>query len=429
MRVIHRIARRVDPREERAVSIVIVAISLVAIFGMVVLTVDVGALLVKRRSMVNGADAAALAAAQSCVRATGDAEAQADTFADSNVTSTVSGGITDAPGCGQDVPGHVSVRYTTNQDLYFAPVLGFGDQEDVASEATAAWGPSGGANPVPIVLNLATFQGDCDIPNATKGQRCYLWYDNDRFDGSNFGFMNLDQWNVSTGFRCSSAGNSQRDDWIMGNWSGDPLKLNYPAPTYVCTDSGLAASAWSTLSQRIGDILTFPINDQSKQIMKSASQIDKYDIIGFAALQLDQVLTVQQAGSTSGSCSAKVSFPNASPIQLDAFGIAHRCFSSAPEQISSVTVTGKNVTSGMYTYNTATRTITWTGPQRSNVTVSFNWANTGPCGTPPNNASARCIVVSWQGYQFGGQGPNGGADFGLESIRLCALDIAGSCPQ
>ena len=91
-----RVTRRIDPNDDRGVSAVIVAVALVAIFAMVVLVVDAGALLVKRRAMVRAADAAALAAAQTCLRDDGSAEAEADTFAALNVSSAVAGGISEA---------------------------------------------------------------------------------------------------------------------------------------------------------------------------------------------------------------------------------------------------------------------------------------------------------------------------------------------
>jgi Flp pilus assembly protein TadG len=50
--------------DERGATAVIVVLSLIALFGLVVLTVDVGQLLFQRRGMVNASDAAALAAAQ-----------------------------------------------------------------------------------------------------------------------------------------------------------------------------------------------------------------------------------------------------------------------------------------------------------------------------------------------------------------------------
>ena len=53
-------------QDQEGVTAVIVALCLIALFGMLVLIVDVGGLLWKRREMVSGADAAALAAAKTC---------------------------------------------------------------------------------------------------------------------------------------------------------------------------------------------------------------------------------------------------------------------------------------------------------------------------------------------------------------------------
>ena len=66
--------------EERGATVVIVILSLFALFGMIVLVVDVGGLLYARRGMVNASDAAALAAAQSCIGVVEDAEAFADQY-------------------------------------------------------------------------------------------------------------------------------------------------------------------------------------------------------------------------------------------------------------------------------------------------------------------------------------------------------------
>jgi len=51
-------------RNERGAVVPIVALSLIALFGMVILAVDVGGLVAKRRTMVNTNDSAALAAAR-----------------------------------------------------------------------------------------------------------------------------------------------------------------------------------------------------------------------------------------------------------------------------------------------------------------------------------------------------------------------------
>ena len=53
--------------DQSGVTLVIVALCLIAMMGMIVLVVDVGGLLWNRRAMVNASDAAALSAAKSCI--------------------------------------------------------------------------------------------------------------------------------------------------------------------------------------------------------------------------------------------------------------------------------------------------------------------------------------------------------------------------
>src|SRR5918994_2912301 len=114
-----RTSRRTEDGE-RGATAVIVVISLFALLGLVVLTVDVGQLLFKRRAMVNASDAAALAAAQSCagLSDSDDPYALANVFATENV-SIASGGIIDIEGCDGPAFGHVTVEYEMDQDLFF----------------------------------------------------------------------------------------------------------------------------------------------------------------------------------------------------------------------------------------------------------------------------------------------------------------------
>ncbi len=112
----------------------ITVLALIAIMGMLVLTVDVGGLLLKRRAMVNASDAAALAAAQSCAD-TGDSfapESRADIYASANVDGLLAenGGITEIVGCDTG-RGHVTVEYSHPQSLFFAGIFGFGDHGSV----------------------------------------------------------------------------------------------------------------------------------------------------------------------------------------------------------------------------------------------------------------------------------------------------------
>ena len=102
----------------------------------VALTIDVGGLLYRRREMVNGADAAALAAAMECSKGNGLVAATAAAnhqFEGDSPGSKASGysldSIAASPTCG-GTAGHITVTYTTQQPLYFAPVLGMSDSHD-----------------------------------------------------------------------------------------------------------------------------------------------------------------------------------------------------------------------------------------------------------------------------------------------------------
>jgi hypothetical protein len=272
---------------------------------------------------------------------------------------------------------------------------------------------------------------------------------------------------VAAGHNCSNAGSSQRRDWIQGGWAGDQLTINYPnAPTYVCTDSGLSSSNWMTLEGEEGEIKVFPINDWDgsisgwPQLFKSASQIDKYQIVGFASMQIEQVLTVAEASGSSGSCNRAFDAPTdpdnngdiatGQSFSVESFGIAEGCFAGAPANIRKVHVagsppsgnftacTGPGVPSPCdYYYDPATRFVTWYGPgtqqagsqeNRDDLQISFDWSNDGICGVAPGNASARCLVVSWQGDTLTGTAPCASCpDFGTRAIKLCDLTITGSC--
>src|SRR5688572_13781231 len=82
----HRPRFRASAEGEDGATLVIVTLTLFAMFGLMVLVVDVGSLLYARRALVNSADAAALAAAQSCggKEGTGEARVQAEHYAVAN---------------------------------------------------------------------------------------------------------------------------------------------------------------------------------------------------------------------------------------------------------------------------------------------------------------------------------------------------------
>jgi hypothetical protein len=439
-------------RDEQGATAVIVALSLVALLGLVVLTVDVGQLLYKRRAMVNASDAAALAAAQTCAGLTDPAlpSAMANTYAQDNV-STATGGITEMVGCKQESFGHVSVHYGMNQDLFFAGVLGANGPAQVSTVATAGWGPAGAANPQPIVVYTGQSQGNCDIREGIgAGISCYLWYDNDLFNQSSFGFLNLctvndpcqHGWDVDAGANCPNVGASLREDWINGNWTGGPNQVNWPDTTFVCRVSGLSQSDWSSLSDHIGEDLLFPVNDCEHQVDRNGVEIgcnattapDKYDIIGFIVLHLDDVLRgkAEWAGNSGTCTTAPMNMTPSSPdIDLDliASGLGCTPYDSITNVQMNANGNPKCCTLGsQYTYDAVNHVIHWTGGNRNNVRLSWDYTEDGPCGPAPNNSSAECMLVTTVEARFGGSNPGGGADFGVRAVRLCDLAI-GSCPE
>jgi len=237
---------------EEGVVAIVVALMLVVLMAAVAMSVDVGGLYLRRRALVNGADAAALSAARTCARGGSDSrfaspEEAADHEAEANapISSSEAAGtnITEITTCGLTW-GHVSVRYTSQQALFFAPVLGFSHTSPVTTAATASWG-LGSNNPVPIVLSSLVNTGACPVPPQTPtptiGQTCAFWYDNDSLGGGNFAFLSLqaDGWNVDPGANCNQSGGAGTlTDWISGARPAS-LSINWTDPTYVCSDAGL----------------------------------------------------------------------------------------------------------------------------------------------------------------------------------------------
>jgi Flp pilus assembly protein TadG len=460
--------------DERGATLAIVAISLIALFGMVILVVDVGGLLWKRRELVNGSDAAALAAAQTCALDLAESEEDiADQWAIQNVgTLTAGQGGIIADTCRVDSSGYVTVQYTNPQQLFFAPVLGFGASNDVTTRATAIWGPPGAANPMPIVVYANSFN-NCRIDaDPTPGDECFIWEDNNNTQGSQSGFGFLDLrtddparygWDSVAGATCPNAGADPRtwiQTWDPNDSTVGELPLNYPDPTYVCRLTGLQQTTWSALEDREGEVLFFPINrcdavlpgNPFGQIASDTSEVacgdtpHQYDIIGFVALRLIEVYRPNEVQGQGGTCDVRRAMQNGSFFNLDALGIADGCFTAAPQVVSNVDVakaggpgpqpvecTGLPTPSCDWTYDDANRLLTWNagGPagENRNYDITWQWQNQGPCGIPPSgNNSGHCLVVEVVDVQIGGSGPGGGdPNSNLRAVALCNPEISGSC--
>jgi Flp pilus assembly protein TadG len=487
---------RLNPDDERGATIVIVVLSLVAMFGMLVLVVDVGGLLWKRRELVNGSDSGALAAAKTCADEA-DAtspETQSDTYATENVKNltTGDGGIIDIQGCDSGQSGFVTVRYHEDQQLYFAQVLGFGSTNGVTTKATAAWGPLGGGNVVPIVVEAGTLQGPCQIPSSgpvdpNNPPLCPLWYDNNTLGSADWGFMNLDQWGVAGNTNCSNAGTNDRRDWIENDFTDHPLLLSGDPlgsqPTYVCVDTGHSAADWKDLVDRMvaNPFVLLPVNDCAGQLDSSGNVApcpatpDKYDIIGFIKLKLinvlkgdDQTLAdstpcAVDCGGTppaTGTCPSNATLGTAGAgaygfggWDLNAIAVSLCGASKAPDSITNVVVSKKVgpvlttykpcTTPGVpvgcdYVYDATTHHLDWynalTRAGANTYNINFNWTVNGIAPTPgichphTSDPNAICVQMAYMGFTTGGNVVGTGELFGTFGYVLCDRDL-GTCPD
>ncbi len=455
---------RLNPEDERGATIVIVVLALVAIIGMVVLTVDVGGLLLRRRAMVNAADSAALAAAQTCAnnQDTQTPETVSDTYAAQNgapITAT-DGGIVTSPGCHDPsaTNGYVTVQYTTQQRLFFAGVLGFGNQNPVTAAATAAWGPPSSGGIMPIVLDSGELQGQCDVPDGIAlHATCPFFYDSGTLGNAQWGFMNLNLWNVAAASSCNDSNQSDLKGWITDQ-NGQNATLNGTppgtSPTYVCGNNGHVAGDWNKeLTDQIGTIRFFPVNDCTGQLPSACpSAPDKYDIIGFTQLLIKDVITGQAAKGTAGangSCTWTKDFIPATTTPLSSsFGTGNQCPTSLPDSVTNLTITAAGKKGAVqqpcttitpvpaplgcaYFYDTTQNTIRWVGLPQLGAVVTYDWSfnGTGPCGYHPSaGGNAVCLLTQWEGFSSStGTICTTCPNFGVTNILLCDRTLA-TCP-
>ena len=421
---------RVRHADEEGAVAVIVALSIVALIGMIVLVVDVGTLLVSKRKMVRAADAAALAGAVSCAQSQAfEMQSKADEFADANKSGAVNTSTTVDPAgsCGT-APGEISVAYSTPEEMIFAPVLGFPETVDVETSSTAMWGPSSEVIALPIMISRGAFERcGFDIsqgPVSGEEQQCGIWYDDDDIGNAQWGFLNFDLWDVDGNAHCNNSGSASKT-WIV---EGQKKKTNFPDDTtYVCADPGLVASDWAILDGEAGKIKYFPIADGQVDGSgdPATGSFDKYNIVGFAGLRIVSATKKEGSPTVSGTCSTTLA---TSPGQMipQAQASDAGCPSGNPEAvIGQPTVmigTDPAVLGTDYTYEPTTNIVTWTGEKQPNVSIEFTWTDPGStvtCGGVPKNSSSVCLVVSWPGARLGGGNPTiNGMDFGLRSVRL-----------
>lgn len=296
-------SRSVGPRihDEDGAVLVFVAISLIVLLGMLVLTFDLGRSVAIKRQMVNGTDAAALAAAQECAlgHGVGLAEAAAAEMLAANKSEAEVTGV-EAPQCevGTLSSGAktVTVNTTTPVSYYFAPIFGM-DSGTVDATATAIWGPVDRARPIPVTVNLQQLQG-CQIPEITPPPGgaigCELVYPKDALVEPRWGTLDLSQWNNPDAAPCDVDADTLKGQIEAGGWP-ETLPLNPGPPgggfgfTPDCLDNGLSDSVWMSM---VGRILTFPVMDIPTSTGQGCTgdtpgcQIDTANIVAYVTLRV-----------------------------------------------------------------------------------------------------------------------------------------------
>jgi hypothetical protein len=455
-------------RDEGAVA-VIVALVLLVFVAAVALAVDVGGLMLHRRGLVNSSDAAALSAARTCARggfdSHGTPESAADhqAMANSNITfgEAAATNILFMSTCGSE-SGHVTVGYTSDQELFFAPVIGFNHESPVHTEATASWG-LGSNNPVPLVLS-SQLVSTCPKPpptgTNTVGQApCGTWYDNDTLNNGNFGFLSLNPqgWNVPPGDNCSggNAGSNEIGDWVSG---AQPISvaINWTEPTYVCNIGGFKGQShpWNELETlaQTDAVRDFPITWDGpgspgfgappQGYLDPGGKIEKYDVIGFAAIKIIDVLRSQQAQGDPAkdyTCDAKVKNNTSIPgtpggtfyswIDLGArtTGSCQTPPSLPVDSVTSVSLDNGSFVEGVdFTKDTSGVTLFKTLVAQASVKFVLHMNPTpGPCGPAPSDNSAKCVITQWLGSTLTGDYPSDHLD-NVRVVRLCDL-AEGTC--
>jgi Flp pilus assembly protein TadG len=273
---------RVRPRDdERGAVLVIVAISLLAVIGMLVLTFDLGRGVALKRNMVNAADAASLAAARECGLAHGEAQAMnaADQLiADNNGSAVRSGWNLDSvPQCSgvpADGERQVTVTVSVPQEYFFAQIFGF-TSGTVTATATAEW-TLGETAPAPIKVDQMKVD-QCEtegVPDPEGRIDCYFTFEKGPSPlNADWGWLNLPEgWPIqgtdTNPMTCTSQKGGSKDlSGYIGGMGGmgapgnetqlpglwDPTGAGAP-PTYVCSSTGHKATSVAAIQDWVDNV-------------------------------------------------------------------------------------------------------------------------------------------------------------------------------
>lgn len=254
-----RVRRRSSQRDRGAVALM-VSVSLIALFGFVALSVDIGNAWQNRRHLVSATDAAALAAVQEYALDGNGCGGTASTYVSANkanATLTTCSPSVDAAANGSH--GDVMVKTQTSVDYAFAPLVGV-DSRTLSATAIARYGiPSsvGGLRPFGLCYDalmanpvFSTWLLDTSQPSVNT---VTIEYNKDNPSDCNMGDPVPGNWATMD---LDGGGNSNSD---IQNWTANGFDGLVSAGA-IPGDTGAFSPSLSTELQALMDThYVFPI--------------------------------------------------------------------------------------------------------------------------------------------------------------------------
>jgi Flp pilus assembly protein TadG len=243
-----------NPREERgAVLILMVVFSLVMV-GMAALVVDVGSVLDEKRQLQNGADAGALAIAQSCAIGPTCDTTLAGPLANSNSRDNDSAAAPTFDWANKTVLVRTTTRTggTSILPYSFGQILSGVSGKQVEAQSTARWAFAGRATALPLTIS------PCDKGQLKVGT----------------------QWTINLGIGFGAC--QGRDAPGAFGWLLRPCQSSMSAGDLVKVDTG-ASGANCLTTATIGTVVILPVFLTTNGLSGNNTE---YRILGFAALRL-----------------------------------------------------------------------------------------------------------------------------------------------
>lgn len=263
---------------ERGATAVLTALLMVALVGFTGLAVDGSATMAKQQELQNGADAAALAAAQECAEnGCAGAGSIADPYGVDNVSN-------EKPSVSTSFAFDTSAQtvkatVTGTQSHWFLPVVGL-DESTIDANATATWGsPKSGPSMLPLSVSMCSFEAAVGDPDLDVVKDVYL-PKNGSEDGSCY-------WGGT--YPPGSFG------WLTSDCD---VVVEIVVDTWVVSDPGADEPSDCDWAALIGDTVLIPVFDDRDPGPPKMVHIEK-----FAAFELLGIKASNGATQFGEACS------------------------------------------------------------------------------------------------------------------------------